>query len=101
MQGLLKKGDAFPTEIAKAELRGAFLKRMLPQTRLTRGTQEVVKKGILQPVQISVEKRRGNKVLYPVLMCYPPLLNPVQLHLSSVIMIVIPPETHVIPRGLR
>lgn len=63
-QGVLKKGDAFPVEIAKAQLRESFLSRMLPQTRLTRGSQQAVKKGALQPVHISVEKRQGNKVRF-------------------------------------
>ena len=36
-QGVLKKGEPWPTELPKARLRDAFLARLLPTTRLTRG----------------------------------------------------------------
>ena len=37
LQGVLKKGQQFPTELAKAQLRGSFTARLLPQLHLTRG----------------------------------------------------------------
>ncbi len=37
MQGVLKKGDTFPTVLPKSQLRGAFMQRMLPQLQISRG----------------------------------------------------------------
>ena len=37
MQGVLKKGEPWPTELPKARLRESFTARLLPTTRLTRG----------------------------------------------------------------
>ncbi len=36
-QGVLKKGEPWPTELLKARLRETFLARLLPTTVLTRG----------------------------------------------------------------
>ena len=41
LQGVLKKGDTFPTELPKSQLRGAFTKRMLRQLRLMRGARSL------------------------------------------------------------
>ncbi|CAD7700468.1 unnamed protein product [Ostreobium quekettii] len=60
-KGLIKKGERFPTHLAKAELRGAFMHRMLPQYRVTRQGTQVVKKGAVPKIKISEAKRMGNK----------------------------------------
>eukprot|EP01024_Parvocaulis_polyphysoides_P026900 TRINITY_DN2446_c0_g3_i3.p1 TRINITY_DN2446_c0_g3~~TRINITY_DN2446_c0_g3_i3.p1 ORF type:complete len:304 (+),score=50.91 TRINITY_DN2446_c0_g3_i3:47-958(+) len=78
-RGLMKKGEIYPTDIEKAELRQQFLKRMLPQWRIRRGDIEVVKKKGLQPIQISLEKRQGNKKVTKVIGLEAFLLDPQQL----------------------
>ncbi|GLI62284.1 hypothetical protein VaNZ11_004846 [Volvox africanus] len=60
-KGLIKKGETYPTHLAKADLREAFLRRMHLQCRISKGQQQVVRKGQLPVVQISTEKRQGNK----------------------------------------
>ncbi|GLC72504.1 hypothetical protein PLESTF_001258200 [Pleodorina starrii] len=60
-KGLIKKGEIFPTHLAKADLREAFMRRMHLQCRITKGNQQVVRKGQPPAVQISTEKRQGNK----------------------------------------
>ena len=39
-KGLVKKGERFPTHLAKSDLRGALMRRMLPQYRVTRQNQQ-------------------------------------------------------------
>eukprot|EP01023_Acetabularia_acetabulum_P045671 TRINITY_DN4640_c0_g1_i3.p1 TRINITY_DN4640_c0_g1~~TRINITY_DN4640_c0_g1_i3.p1 ORF type:complete len:602 (+),score=116.35 TRINITY_DN4640_c0_g1_i3:61-1866(+) len=78
-RGLMKKGVLFPTIIEKAELRQQFLKRMLPQWRIRRGGAEIIKKGVLQPIQISLEKRQGNKKVTRVVGVELFLLDPPKL----------------------
>ncbi|KAF6250354.1 hypothetical protein COO60DRAFT_1576296 [Scenedesmus sp. NREL 46B-D3] len=60
-KGLIKKGQLYPTHIAKADLREAFLRRLQPQTCISRGQQHVLRKGQPPAVQISGERRQGNK----------------------------------------
>lgn len=60
-RGVLKAGERFPTEVSRSELPPLFMARMGRIHRLARGRQEVVKKGALQPVKITVEMRTGNK----------------------------------------
>ncbi|GFR52464.1 hypothetical protein Agub_g14966, partial [Astrephomene gubernaculifera] len=60
-KGFIKKGETYPTHLAKADLREAFMRRMHMQCRVTRGNQQVVRKGQPPVVQISTEKRQGNK----------------------------------------
>ena len=60
-KGVLKKGDAFPTHLPKRDVADAFLKRMLPQQRLSRGPLQVLKKGNLPQVTMQTKTRSGNK----------------------------------------
>lgn len=60
-KGVIKKGDAYPTTLPKADLKRLFLDRMQPQTRVARGGVAVLRKGSPQPVAISADKRAGNK----------------------------------------
>jgi translation initiation factor 1 (eIF-1/SUI1) len=50
----------FPVH-AQAELREAFLRRLQPQTCISRGQQRLLRKGQPPAVQISGERRQGNK----------------------------------------
>lgn len=61
-KGLIKKGEPFPTHIAKASLRESFLKRCIAQTRIIRGSEVVVKKGPAPVIRISHERRQGHKL---------------------------------------
>ena len=61
MQGVIKKGEIFPTHLPKSQLREAFLKRMQLQCRISRGPHVVLRKGQAPVVSISTEKRSGNK----------------------------------------
>lgn len=45
----------------QADLREAFLKRCSQQTRISRGRQQLLRKGNPPSVQISGERRQGNK----------------------------------------
>jgi translation initiation factor 2D len=60
-KGVLKKGDTFPTHLPKREVTDAFLKRMLPQQRLSRGPQQVLKRGSLPQISMQAKQRQGNK----------------------------------------
>lgn len=60
-KGVVKKGEIYPTHIAKAALREAFQARMHLHFRVRRGHNEVVRKGSPPQVNISVDKRQGNK----------------------------------------
>eukprot|EP00878_Enallax_costatus_P022121 GHUV01023459.1.p1 GENE.GHUV01023459.1~~GHUV01023459.1.p1 ORF type:complete len:549 (+),score=212.06 GHUV01023459.1:91-1737(+) len=60
-KGLLKKGELYPTHIAKSDLREAFLRRLQPQTRISRGAKALLRKGAPPTVNISGERRQGNK----------------------------------------
>lgn len=60
-KGLLKKGESYPSEMEKSSMRDAVMKRMHPLHLLKRGDMEVTKKGTLDPLNISVAKRQGNK----------------------------------------
>ncbi|KAI3986403.1 hypothetical protein MKX01_037685 [Papaver californicum] len=60
-KGTIKKGSTYPTEIHKKDLGAAFLSRMQPHHRVTRGSESAVRKGALKTVQIVTERRQGNK----------------------------------------
>ncbi|OVA07440.1 Translation initiation factor SUI1 [Macleaya cordata] len=60
-KGAIKKGTSYPTEIHKKDLGAAFLNRMQPHHRVTRGSESAVRKGALKTVQIMTERRQGNK----------------------------------------
>ncbi|KAI3984578.1 hypothetical protein MKX01_040455 [Papaver californicum] len=60
-KGTIKKGSTYPTEIHKKDLAAAFLSRMQPHHRVTRGSESAVRKGALKTVQIVTERRQGNK----------------------------------------
>ena len=40
-QGLVKKGEPFPTHLPKADLRACFLARCQSQCRISRGAEQV------------------------------------------------------------
>lgn len=60
-KGAIKKGSAYPTEIHKKDLGSAFLNRMQVHHKVSRGTQEVIRKGAIRTIQIMTERRQGNK----------------------------------------
>lgn len=60
-KGAIKKGSTYPTEIHKKDLGSAFINRMQPHHVVTRGSESVVRKGGLKPIQIVTERRQGNK----------------------------------------
>ena len=61
-KGLVKKGEPFPSKLPKALLRESFMKRCVAQTRISRGSEVVVKKGPAPVIRISLERRQGHKV---------------------------------------
>ncbi|XVF63448.1 hypothetical protein PTKIN_Ptkin09bG0087700 [Pterospermum kingtungense] len=60
-KGAIKKGSTYPTEIHKKDLGATFIGRMQAHHIVTRGSESVVRKGALKPVQIVTERRQGNK----------------------------------------
>lgn len=60
-KGAIKKGSTYPTEIHKKDLGTTFVNRMQAHHLVTRGTESVVRKGSLKPIQIMTERRQGNK----------------------------------------
>jgi translation initiation factor 2D len=56
-----KKGELYPSVLAKAELRERILSRMAPHTRVSRGAASAVRKGAPVPVTIVSERRQGSK----------------------------------------
>uniref|UniRef100_A0A5B7AKM9 Putative eukaryotic translation initiation factor 2D n=1 Tax=Davidia involucrata TaxID=16924 RepID=A0A5B7AKM9_DAVIN len=60
-KGAIKKGSTYPTEIHKKDLGPTFINRMQAHTRVTRGSESVVRKGPLKTIQIMSERRQGNK----------------------------------------
>ncbi|KAL2490180.1 eukaryotic translation initiation factor SUI1 family protein [Abeliophyllum distichum] len=60
-KGAIKKGSMYPTEIHKKDLGQTFINRMQSHIRVTRGSDSVVRKGALKPIQIMTERRQGNK----------------------------------------
>lgn len=60
-KGAIKKGSAYPTEIQKRDVGSTFISRMQAHHVVTRGTDSVVRKGGLKPIQIVTERRQGNK----------------------------------------
>ncbi|EFJ51539.1 hypothetical protein VOLCADRAFT_56991 [Volvox carteri f. nagariensis] len=74
-KGLIKKGELYPTHLAKSDLRESLMRRMHLQCRITRGQQQVVRKGQLPAVQISTEKRQGNKRVTKVMGLEPFLVD--------------------------
>lgn len=60
-KGAIKKGLAYPTEIHKKDLGSTFLNRMQVHHKVSRGAQEVIRKGAIRTIQIMTERRQGNK----------------------------------------
>lgn len=60
-KGAIKKGLRYPTEIHKKDIGLTFINRMQAHHRVTRGSDMVVRKGALKPIQIMTERRQGNK----------------------------------------
>ncbi|GAB4861180.1 hypothetical protein Ancab_036337 [Ancistrocladus abbreviatus] len=60
-KGTVKKGSTYPTEIHKKDLGSTFVNRMQPHYKVTRGSDTVIRKGIMRTVQIMTERRQGNK----------------------------------------
>lgn len=60
-KGAIKKGSRYPTEIHKKDIGLTFINRMQAYHRVTRGSDTVVRKGSLKPIQIMTERRQGNK----------------------------------------
>lgn len=60
-KGAIKKGSMYPTEIHKKDVGQTFINRMQAHIRVTRGSDSVVRKGALKPIQILTERRQGNK----------------------------------------
>lgn len=60
-KGVIKKGMTYPTEIHKKDLGSAFISRMQAHHVVTRGSEQVVRKGAIKTIQIVTERRQGNK----------------------------------------
>ncbi|KAJ3675497.1 hypothetical protein LUZ60_004539 [Juncus effusus] len=60
-KGAIKKGSSYPSTIHKKDLGSAFLTRMQTHYAVSRGSESVIKKGAVRPVQILTERRQGNK----------------------------------------
>lgn len=60
-KGAIKKGSTYPTEIHKKDVGPTFLSRMQSHHKVIRGSDVVVKKGAVKPIQIMTERRQGNK----------------------------------------
>lgn len=60
-KGAIKKGSMYPTEIHKKDIGPIFIGRMQAHHVVTRGSETVVRKGALKPLQIVTERRQGNK----------------------------------------
>ncbi|GMH37190.1 hypothetical protein BSKO_05063 [Bryopsis sp. KO-2023] len=74
-KGLIKKTEIYPTHVKKSELRDFMLRRMSKQFKITRDGKELMKRGNLPAVQISEEKRMGNKKVTKVIGVEPFLLD--------------------------
>ena len=57
LEGVLKKGDVYPVHMLKSDVNAAWLSRFHPQTRVSRGGRENVKKGALAPVKVESDRR--------------------------------------------
>ncbi|KAL3513308.1 hypothetical protein ACH5RR_026025 [Cinchona calisaya] len=60
-KGVIKKGSTYPTEIDKKDLGSTFISRMQAHHQVMRGSDTVVRKGGLKPIQIMTERRQGSK----------------------------------------
>ncbi|XP_028803423.1 eukaryotic translation initiation factor 2D isoform X1 [Neltuma alba] len=60
-KGIIKKGTTYPTEIHKKDLGSTFISRMQAHHVVTRGSEQVVRKGAIKTIQIVTERRQGNK----------------------------------------
>ncbi|KAK4285070.1 hypothetical protein QN277_001814 [Acacia crassicarpa] len=60
-KGAIKKGTTYPTEIHKKDLGSTFISRMQAHHVVTRGGEQVVRKGAIKTIQIVTERRQGNK----------------------------------------
>ncbi|XP_078172323.1 eukaryotic translation initiation factor SUI1 family protein [Carex rostrata] len=78
-KGGIKKGGAYPTEIHKRDMGSTFLGRMQIHHHVSRGSDSVLRKGAIKPIQILTERRQGNKKMTRVsgletFLLYPDLL---------------------------
>ncbi len=60
-KGVLKKSEKYPTHLPSKLLDNAFLRRMLPQQRITRGGAQAQVRGSLPPISLQTKKRQGSK----------------------------------------
>lgn len=60
-KGAIKKGSMYPAEIHKKDVGSTFINRMQAHHIVTRGSDTVVRKGAIKPIQILTERRQGNK----------------------------------------
>mmetsp|Transcript_19464 Transcript_19464/g.31514 ORF Transcript_19464/g.31514 Transcript_19464/m.31514 type:complete len:156 (+) Transcript_19464:123-590(+) len=60
-KGVLKKGDVYPTYLLKSDVTPAWINRFHPQTRLSRGGREFVKKGALPHVRVESDRAGGHR----------------------------------------
>ena len=60
-KGVLKKGDAYPTHCLRSDVANAWLARWRPETRVSRGGRESVKKGALTPIKVESDRRGGDR----------------------------------------
>ncbi|XP_054789510.1 uncharacterized protein LOC129295056 [Prosopis cineraria] len=60
-KGAIKKGTTYPTEIHKKDVGSTFISRMQAHHVVTRGSEQVVRKGAIKTIQIVTERRQGNK----------------------------------------
>ncbi|KAI9099645.1 hypothetical protein K1719_024650 [Acacia pycnantha] len=60
-KGAIKKGTTYPTEIHKKDLGSTFISRMQAHHVVTRGGEQVIRKGAIKTIQIVTERRQGNK----------------------------------------
>jgi translation initiation factor 2D len=60
-KGAIKKGAAYPSEIYKRDIAPTFIGRMQIHHHVARGSDSMLRKGAIKPIQIMTERRQGNK----------------------------------------
>ncbi|KAL6756369.1 putative Ligatin [Haematococcus lacustris] len=81
--GLIKKGELYPTHLAKADLAAAMTRRCSAQVRIQRGAQSLIKKGAVPAISVSVVKRQGSKKVTRVVGMEAFLVSPEELAAES------------------
>ncbi|KAJ9522745.1 hypothetical protein QJQ45_019848 [Haematococcus lacustris] len=93
--GLIKKGELYPTHLAKADLAAAMTRRCSAQAsqlaighawlqvRIQRGAQSLIKKGSVPAISVSVVKRQGSKKVTRVVGMEAFLVSPEELAAES------------------